>query len=676
VQKPTEQRELLVLIFALFGGDAEITQKVLASVEIESEVCSSIESLTSAMLLGAGALVIAEEALVPEAVDELTRVLATQSSWSDLPIIVSAAERAGRDGLSILKRLGEHGNVSLLERPVRVRAMIGAVKNALRARRRQYATRQLISDLAASEARFRSVQEQAPYGLGIFAPVHAPDGSISDFEWLFANSQAAKTLGRSASALVGKTMLEVSPGNVSEGHFQVYVHAYETGEVRTREFDRHLDGFEGSFRGTAFRLDQNLALVFEDVTDRKRVEDERQRLLTREQAARADAEAVSRSKDEFLATVSHELRTPLNAMLGWARMLTSGRLDAEKSQRGLQAIERNALAQAQLIEDLLDVSRIISGKIRLDLLEVAFPKVVEAAVEAIRPALEAKEIRFAQVIDPSASLVMGDPNRLQQVIWNLLSNAIKFTPKGGHVQLALTRVESHVELTVSDDGQGIDAEFLPFLFQRFHQAEGGSTRRQGGLGLGLAICRHLVELHGGTIEASSAGVGKGALLRVKLPLMSVRTTPTDPQRVRPTLDRHVTFECPPELDGLRVLVVDDQPDTRDLLSSVIGNCNAVVFAACSSEEGLALVQKEKPDVIISDVGMPGEDGYAFIRRVRELAPEAGGRTPAAALTAYARAEDRRLAMRAGFEMHVPKPVEPSELLSIIATLARIGKAFR
>jgi signal transduction histidine kinase/CheY-like chemotaxis protein len=673
VNRPSD-RERLILIFALFGRDAGATQRILSSVSIESEVCHDIDALCAAVERGAGALVLAEEALVPSAAQRLTSVLGAQPSWSDLPVIVSAAEVAEeRRGFGLLSRLGEGVNLSILERPVRARAMVSAVQSALRARRRQYATRGLIDELSASEVRFRTVQERAPYGLMIYRPVFGANGAIEDLEWIYANAAGARAMKRPISALMGRRHLDLMPGSKVDGHFQAHVEAFTSGSPVEREMLLTRDGFDNVYRLTAFRLDENLAAVLDDITERKRAELERSQLLARECEARTEAEAASRGKDEFLATVSHELRTPLNAMLGWARLLTSGTLPEAARGKALQSIERNALAQAQLVEDLLDVSRIVSGKLRLDLHEVDFPRVVEAAVDSVRPAMEAREIRFQPAIDPSASQVMGDPNRLQQVIWNLLSNAIKFTPRGGHVQLIVARVKSHIELSVSDTGLGIEPAFLPFLFQRFYQADGTSTRNHGGLGLGLAICRHLVELHGGTIEALSEGLGQGATFKVQLPVLPVRAT-RDALVAHPALARPLVFEPPPELQGLKVLIVDDQPDAREVLAAVMMHCGATAIEASSSSEGLGRVVAARPDVIISDIGMPEEDGYSFIRRVRELAADAGGRTPAAALTAYARAEDRRQAMQAGFEMHVPKPVEPAELVTVVATLARIGRA--
>ncbi len=383
-----------------------------------------------------------------------------------------------------------------------------------------------------------------------------------------------------------------------------------------------------------------------------------------------DAQAASRLKDEFLATVSHELRTPLTAVLGWAHMLRAGQLDEQGEAQALEIIERNARAQAQLIDDLLDVSRIITGKLRLDVRPVDPASFIEAAIDAVRPAAEAKGVRIQQVMDTGVSAVSGDPARLQQVVWNLLSNAIKFTPRDGRVQVRLERINSHLEITVSDTGAGINAKFLPFVFERFRQADGTTTRQHGGLGLGLAIVRQLVELHGGSVQVESRGEGLGATFTVKLPLLIVYESAHRQERVHPAArDIHAVPACPERLDGLKVLVVDDEADTRELLRVMLGQCGAEVIAAGSAGEALALLRQAQPDVLISDIGMPGEDGYELIRQVRALAAKRGGKVPAVALTAYARAEDRLQVLKAGYQMHVAKPVELSELVAIIASLA-------
>ena len=408
--------------------------------------------------------------------------------------------------------------------------------------------------------------------------------------------------------------------------------------------------------------------------ERRRAEEERAKLLVREQQARQEAEEANRLKDEFLATLSHELRTPMTAIIGWSHLLHTRTLDDEATSRALETIRRNARSQLQLIDDLLDVSRIITGKLRLDVHLVELPTVIEAAVDAVRPAAEAKEIRLEVRLDPSAPPVSGDANRLQQVVWNLLTNAVKFTPRGGHVQVRLEQVNSHVEITVTDTGKGIRPEFLPHVFDRFRQADASITREHSGLGIGLAIVRHLVELHGGTVRAESAGEGQGSSFIVSLPFMAARRELTKAEIVHPKVESHALLECPPSLNGLRVLVVDDEADTRDLVRVVLGQCGSEVTTLASAAEALKALEESKPDVLISDIGMPEEDGYSLIRKVRDLEFKRGGRIPAIALTAYARGEDRLRALTAGFQVHMPKPIEPVELIAVVASLAgRTGK---
>lgn len=388
--------------------------------------------------------------------------------------------------------------------------------------------------------------------------------------------------------------------------------------------------------------------------------------------AKRAAEEATRAKDEFLAVVSHELRTPLTAILGWARMLKSEKLDERTAARALDTIERNAESQSQLIEDILDFSRIISGKIRLDVGRVEMASITEAAIDVVRPAADAKGIRLEVILDPRAGAVSGDPERLQQVMWNLLSNAVKFTPKGGRVQVRLARVNSSVEISVSDTGQGISAEFLPYVFERFRQAERTTTRRHSGLGLGMAITKHLVELHGGTIRAESPGEGQGATFILRLPVMIVHhaehfsTTATD-QGASAGEDQARLTE-PVRLDGVHVLVVDDDPDARDLLVTILTQSGARATAVATVADALESLRLTKPDLLVSDIEMPGEDGYSLIRKVRALEVLKRTRIPAIALTAHARSSDRLRALSAGYQMHIPKPVEPAELVMAIANL--------
>ncbi|HET9530612.1 MAG TPA: PAS domain S-box protein [Blastocatellia bacterium] len=435
--------------------------------------------------------------------------------------------------------------------------------------------------------------------------------------------------------------------------------------------------------------------VARDITERKLIEEERESLLAREtsarleaeqarqlsvellrreQVTRSEAEAANRAKDEFVATLSHELRTPLNAILGWAAMLRGGKLDEESSRRAIEIIERNARAQAQLIDDILDISRIITGKLRLDVAPVELATVIHGAVDVVRPAAEAKEIRLQVLLDPRAGPVSGDSDRLQQIVWNLLSNAVKFTPRGGRVQVRLERVNSHVEIIVSDTGQGIKQEFLPYVFDRFRQADSTLSRMHGGLGLGLAIVRHLVELHGGTVEVISGGEGQGATFTVKLPLIIIhdrgRYKPAAAESADPSTPPGPRIDYAPALDGIRLLIVEDEPDARELLIALLTQSGAQTRAVATAAEALDALRQWRPDLLLSNIEMPGEDGYSLIHTVRSLGPELGGQVPAVALTAHARVEDRVRALSAGFQSHITKPVNPAELVAVIRSLAR------
>jgi signal transduction histidine kinase/ActR/RegA family two-component response regulator len=419
-------------------------------------------------------------------------------------------------------------------------------------------------------------------------------------------------------------------------------------------------------------LQQKARSLEAEIAERKRAEEQLRVSLIHEQMARAEAEDANRLKDEFLATVSHELRTPLNAILGWSHMIRSNMLDEAMLARAVETIERNAKSQAQLVEDILDVSRVITGKLRLNIEAVDMASVINAAIESVQLAADSKGIQLEIILDPSARHVSGDPNRLQQVIWNLLSNAIKFTPSGGRVRIKLERAGSSAQIKVSDTGSGISKDFLPFIFDRFRQADGTSTRRHGGLGLGLAIVRHLVELHGGTVSADSTGEGEGSTFTIKLPLAP------SPERTKSRKRdgdsswakegsslQHKPF---PSLDGVQVLLVDDDRDTLHMLAIMLTAYRAKVQTAASAAEALKVLQWYQPDVLVSDLAMPDEDGYSLIGKFRALTGASGKQVPAVALTAYVRVEDRVNALAAGYNMFVPKPVEPKELITAIANL--------
>jgi signal transduction histidine kinase/ActR/RegA family two-component response regulator len=399
---------------------------------------------------------------------------------------------------------------------------------------------------------------------------------------------------------------------------------------------------------------------------------EREQLLESERSARSDAERAGRIKDEFLATLSHELRTPLNAVLGWTRVLRKGRGLSDELLNGLTVIERNARSQAQIIGDLLDMSSIISGKVRLEVRQLDLAALIEATIDTVKPAADAKGIHLVVNLEPDARAVHGDASRLQQVLWNLLANAVKFTPKGGQVAITLAQTGSQVEVAVVDNGEGIDPVFLPHIFERFRQADATSTRRHGGLGLGLSIVRQLVELHGGTVSAHSAGTGSGSTFLIRFPVQGLQLDSGEPTGLQPALDlsatpveerRHV------DLAGVKVLVVDDEPDSRALVERLLQDCQASVVTAASADEAMLALASEAPHLMVSDIGMPGTDGYALVRKVRALGDARAG-IPAIAVTAYVRNEDKDLCARAGFQAHLCKPVDPMELQCTVERLAR------
>jgi signal transduction histidine kinase/ActR/RegA family two-component response regulator len=439
--------------------------------------------------------------------------------------------------------------------------------------------------------------------------------------------------------------------------------AYQNGGPRAWQADEiQLLTQIGEQFGVAVHQADLLARLQQEIEERQRLQVERDQLLLREQAARQAAEAANQVKDEFLAVLSHELRSPLTAILGWTSMLRSRRVDAERTQQALQTIERSARTQLQLIEDLLDISRIIRGQLRLTLQPTNLTQVIQAALDSVQPSAKMRGITLRATLASEASLVLGDPDRLQQIMWNLLTNAIKFTPHGGRVEVRLESQTDTVAILISDTGQGISPDFLPYVFDRFRQAETSTTRTHGGLGLGLAIVQQLVTLHGGSVRAESTGVGQGATFIVQLPLAS---TPAETPAPQPS------SACSPGLQGLRILVVDDDADMGELVTYILQDCGAEVVAVASAGaaiQHLLDATVPKPDVIVSDIGMPEEDGLSLLQRVRALDESQGGRTPALAVTAFARAEDRTAALRAGFNLHLAKPVEPEELVAAIANL--------
>jgi signal transduction histidine kinase/ActR/RegA family two-component response regulator len=545
---PDDSRDLGILCLTPTGRDAEFAAAALTQAHFHVHRCDTLTELAREIARGVGTVLVADEALVGPDLWRVIDVLRAQPAWSDVPVLVlTRGGDTAQAAPATLNSVDSLGNVTLLERPVRIVTLLSAVHSAVRARRRQY-------------------------------------------------------------------------------------------EVR------------------------------DHLAARKRAEAEREQLLALERAARAEVEAANRAKDEFLAVLSHELRTPLQPILGWVKLLRQQRLDDRMMARAHDTIERNARAQAQIIEDLLDISRIVAGKLHVELRPIILAPVIDAAVEAVRAVAEAKSIRIVTTVDRRGAEINGDANRMQQVVWNLVSNALAFTPEGGRIDVSLTQDAGRAVIAVRDTGRGIAPQFLPQMFQRFRQADSTSTRSHGGLGLGLAIVRHLVEIHHGTVKAESPGEGLGAVFTVTLPLL------VDHAASPPAHVAQVAEEVVPAtghvLQGIRVLVVDDDADTCELLTTVLGHYGAEVTAASSVSEALAAVECRWPEVLVSDIAMPGEDGYALVRRVRVLERERGKRLPALALTAHARASDTEQAYLAGFEAHVPKPVEPATLARIIARLAR------
>ncbi len=489
-----------------------------------------------------------------------------------------------------------------------------------------------------------------------------------------ANDAALQTWGKKPD-IIGKTFLQGFPEVEGQG-FDTLLHgvletgvAFRGSEVLTRlaRGGPELDEVYWNFvYAPLLESDGRTAGVLVcgfEVTDQVKARRRVERLAEELAQQKTALESAHRLKDEFVATMSHELRTPLNAILGWTRMMRMGRVAETRVAHALETIERNAVSQSALVDDLLDVSRIITGKLRLNVESVDLPQVIAATLDTLRPASEARSIQIHAVIDSHAGPVVGDPNRLSQIVANLLSNAVKFTPKGGRIQVHLERVSSIIRLTVTDNGTGISPEFLPFVFDRFRQADQAITRQHGGLGLGLSIVKHLVELHGGTIAAHSEGVGKGATFIVTIPLAAVHSAaePAKPETAGPDASR--------ELEGLRVLVVDDDFDARELIAEILSNAGVEVRMAGNAEAAMREMEAFAPHILVCDIGMPDEDGYSLMQRIRALPAERGGRVRAAAVTAYTRGDDRRRALAVGFNLHLSKPVDPSELIVSVARLA-------
>ena len=667
--------EKRVILVATTSRDSVAIKKVLGEASIDCCPCQDLVELCHQIGDGAAAIIISEEALVINHT-YLGVELSKQDVWSDLPVIVLS--KSGIELPVLTTALPHLGNVSVLERPVRMNTLLSVIRSALRARERQYQVREHLAQKEKDQKQLRSSEERLRLAvntgkLGIweldlavmemrcsntckanFGRRPSDNFRYSDFIGSVHKSDVDRVMISLQEAISNKTELEIEFKIVWPDRSEHWL------LMRGRPF---YDAEEAPSLMNGVTL---------DITDRKTMELHRATILEAERCARTEAERIGRIKDEFLATLSHELRTPLNAILGWAQILRRKPKEIENFCVGIDIIERNARAQAQIIEDLLDMSRIISGKINLNMESVDLVMLLQAAVNSVQPAADAKGVELELSVNFSRKSISGDTSRLQQIFWNLLHNAVKFTPKGGKVTAAVRAIDSSIEVTITDTGSGIDSSFLPHVFDRFRQADSTTTRAHGGLGIGLAIVKQLVELHGGTVAASSGGKDKGAIFTVLLP---IRPLVMD-------LKYNVKYEVVStksskennfvSLGGLKVLVVDDEADSRNLIKRLLEECSASVITASSAEEGFHLLKQERPNVVVSDVGMPGEDGYAFVRRIRKLESEIGGHTPAIALTAYARAEDKAFALDAGFQHHLVKPVEATELIALLASFSGLG----
>jgi signal transduction histidine kinase/ActR/RegA family two-component response regulator len=529
-----------VLILAPIGRDGALTSQLLAQAGIPCHLCGSAREMCAEIRQGAGAVLLTEEALADRYIDELAETLQTQPAWSDISLLLFAGDDRSQATMRTLRTLEVLRNVTLLDRPIRVTAVISTIRAALRGRRRQYELRDVLLAL---------------------------DSSRQDAE-----------------------------------------------------------------------------------------------------RARDEAQRANRLKDEFLATLSHELRTPLNAILGWVSLMRDNRVEAARIPRVLEIVARNAQSQAQLISDVLDVSRVITGRLRLRLQPVVVSRLVRDAMDTVRPAADAKGITLDLTVDGEPPRMNGDAERLRQVFWNLLSNAVKFTPAGGHVQATIDRVDSQIRVTIADTGVGIPSEFLPYAFERFRQADQSFTRHHGGLGLGLAIVKHLVETHGGEVSVSSEGPDRGTTFRVQLPIGGAQALAVAEPEADDEPRQSGPPDATPELYGRTVLIVDDDATTRELLAALLGDRGAHVATVDSATAALAWLDSEVPAIIVADVGMPDQDGLSLMRAIRRRSAPLGGEVPSVALSAFARAEDRRAALAAGFDEYLTKPALPSDVLSALARL--------
>ncbi|MEH1836812.1 MAG: response regulator [Nostoc sp.] len=638
--------------------DAELAQAMLTEggincelirVETGADFLAALESETFDLILSDYAL---------PSFDGISALEIARNRTPEVPFIFVSAALGEELAIEALK----NGATDYVLKQ-RLGRLVPSVQRALREAKERRERQRAEESLQKSEAKYRRIVDTSYEGIWMI-------DSQSRTE--FVNQRLSEMLGYGAQEMLGRSIfdfMDQGDGIVAQKKLQwLKREGSDLKEGRLRCKDGSYIWTLISARAILNEHSEFLGAIamLTDITDRKRTEEERDRLLQLEQVARAEAEAANRIKDEFLAVLSHELRSPLNPILGWAKLLQTRKFDEVALQKALETIERNAKLQAQLIEDLLDVSRILQGKLNLNMMPVNLASTIEAAMDTVHLAAEAKTIQIQTMLDPMGK-VLGDSARLQQVFWNLLSNAVKFTPLEGKVNVRLECIDAQAQITVSDTGKGIHPDFLPHVFDYFRQGDSTTTRKFGGLGLGLAIARHLVEMHGGTVSAESLGEDKGAIFTVKLPLIKDGTTIKDD--INGDSSTEVPVSSP--LMGIQVLIVDDNADTRDFFSFVLEQFGAIVTPVASGDEALQVLTKSKPDILLSDIGMPEMNGYMLMQEVRTLEAEVGAKQiPAIALTAYAGEINQQQALTAGFQQHIVKPVAPEELLMAISNLVQ------
>ncbi|MEA2413671.1 MAG: hypothetical protein QOI58_328 [Thermoanaerobaculia bacterium] len=688
-------RPLRILLLAPTGRDAETTVQILSRAGFASEACADAEELCRAIEEGAGLAIVTAEALSPRAMRRFAQTFGTQPPWSEIPLMIFVAQPEMDRAARSFEALGPHAHVTLVDRPIHVKTLLSSVRTSLRSRSRQYDIRDLLAEQQKLLENERSSALRLS-GLAEASLAIASALSLDDVLKMITD-QAAKVIN-SAFALIWLKVTEDSSRRTIVAMSADASGSRQSIDERSEELlDAIAHQIRGSVKLTGEQLNQfggtplfeglrtllaaplleregepagllmlaekpNAAFTNDDETVLTQLA---QMASVAVQNARLyrEAQDANRAKDDFLATLAHELRTPMTGILGWVQMLKSEGMEQADVAAAIEMIESSTRVQARLVEDLLDVSRIIAGKLRVDLAPVELRPVVEAVVEMFQARAAERNISIETAIEERPLSVFGDETRLHQVIWNLLSNAIKFTPEGGRVDVALHCSESKAILRVSDTGQGISPEFLPYVFERFRQFDNTTVRQQAGLGLGLAIVRHLVTLHGGQVSVESAGIGSGTTFTITLPLLAVRVEPADLQQLRAKPDT-------PKLNGVKVLVVDDDQEAGNLVALVLNQLGADARAVTSVAAAVKILRSFHADIVVSDIAMPGEDGYALMRRLREIEPELGRHIPTMALTAYGRPEDRSRILASGFQKYIQKPVEPVELARAIESLKR------